>query len=83
MSRRRLVALLKIRPVIADYVPIGSDNRADCPFHDDGDRCLCVDEIARAFRCCECGATGDVVDFVARYANISDREAVAMLSGLF
>lgn len=53
-----------------------------CPFHDDKGRPnFVVYPGTQRFTCFACGATGDVIDFVARIDNITPREALRVLDG--
>ena len=56
-------------------------NRGDmicCPFHDDRHPSMKLNE--RYFYCFGCGATGDVIDLVARLFNLSNYEAAQKLA---
>ena len=49
-----------------------------CPFHDDKDPSMKLNDDY--FYCFGCGATGDVIDFVARLFQISTKEAAEKLA---
>jgi DNA primase len=49
--------------------------RAPCPFHCDTGMSFHVDPAQQTFTCRECDVSGGRVDFIARYENISRREA--------
>ena len=49
-----------------------------CPFHEDRHPSMKLNE--RYFYCFGCGATGDVIDFVARLFGLSSFEAVQKLA---
>lgn len=51
-----------------------------CPFHKDNHPSMKAD---RRYFCFGCGATGDVVDFVARLSGLGLREAAVKLAGDF
>ena len=51
---------------------ISRNNMASCPFHNDRTPSMKVD---KRFHCFECGADGDVIDFVSRLYGISSLEA--------
>ena len=53
-----------------------------CPFHDDADPSLLVDESDQHFHCFGCSARGDVVDFVMRLEGLDFRRAVERLAGM-
>jgi DNA primase len=56
----------------ADYVGL-------CPFHDDTKPSLRVTPAKGLFHCMSCGAAGNVIQFVAKKANLTDREAALRL----
>lgn len=59
-------------------VPVNGNNRIPCPFHEDHDPSLGMDEDY--YFCFGCHARGDVVNFVARLLNISQQAAVHKMS---
>ena len=60
----------------------GQDWRGKCPFHDDQARPnLIVSPGKNLFRCPACGAAGNVIQFVARIENLTEREAALKLLG--
>ena len=50
---------------------------ACCPFHDDKNPSMKVDQ---RFHCFGCGADGDVIDFTAKLFNLSPKEAAEKLA---
>ena len=52
-----------------------------CPFHPDKNPSLVVTPSKGLFRCMACGATGNVIQFVAKKENITDKEAGQKLLG--
>ena len=50
---------------------------ACCPFHDDKNPSMKVDQ---RFHCFGCGADGDVIDFIAKLFNLSPKEAAEKLA---
>ena len=50
---------------------------ACCPFHDDKNPSMTVDQ---RFHCFGCGADGDVIDFIAKLFNLSQKEAAEKLA---
>ena len=59
-------------------VPVNGSNRIPCPFHEDHDSSLGLDDDY--YFCFGCHARGDVVNFVARLLNISQYAAVQKMS---
>ena len=59
--------------------PQGKDQIGLCPFHDDHNPSLRVTSSKGLFRCMSCGATGNVVQFVAKKENLTDKEAALKL----
>ena len=60
-----------------DYgLDVGRHGMARCPFHDDHSPSLKLDD---RFYCFGCGASGDVIDFTARYLGISPHSAAVKL----
>ena len=55
---------------------VNSRGMALCPFHDDHNPSMKLDE---RFHCFGCGEDGDVIDFTAKYFNLSLREAAEKL----
>ncbi len=54
---------------------VGKDHVGLCPFHDDHHPSLRVTGGKGLFRCPACGATGNVIQFVAKKEGIGQREA--------
>jgi len=52
-----------------------------CPFHSDHKPSCKIYE--NSFYCWSCGAGGDVINFAARYLNVSNKEAAEYLAGAF
>ena len=55
---------------------VNSRGMAVCPFHNDHDPSMKLDE---RFHCFGCGEDGDVIDFTAKYFNLSLKEAAEKL----
>lgn len=58
---------------------VGADHVGLCPFHEDKKPSLHVTQSKGLFHCPACGAAGNVIQFVARKENLSDREAALKL----
>lgn len=62
-----------------ELTPRGHGFVGCCPFHDDSTPSLSVGGVPDRFHCFGCGASGDVIDFVARLEGLGFREAVQRL----
>jgi DNA primase catalytic core len=58
---------------------IGKDHVGLCPFHDDHKPSLRVTSGKGLFRCPACGASGNVIQFVAKKEGLTDRQAALKL----
>ena len=59
----------------------GNDYVGLCPFHADTNPSLRVTASKGLFRCMSCGATGNVLQFVAKKENLTIKEAALKLAG--
>ena len=59
----------------------GVDYVGLCPFHEDATPSLRVTQEKGLFRCPSCGATGNVIQFVAKKESLTEREAALKLCG--
>ena len=76
----------RLSDVLAAYEialrPSGHDTlKGRCPFHDDHEPSLLVDDRDQHFHCFGCGAHGDVIDFVMRRDGVAFAEACRRLMG--
>ena len=70
-------SLVTAREAAEHYgLTVNSRGMAVCPFHDDHNPSMKLDE---RFHCFGCGEDGDVIDFTAKYFNLSLREAAEKL----
>ena len=57
------------------YLPnikrVGKNNMAVCPFHDDHNPSLSIDDQKGLFNCFGCGASGDIYEFYAKLHNLN------------
>ena len=58
-------------------IKVSRNGMACCPFHDDKNPSMKVDQ---RFHCFGCGADGDVIDFTARLFDLSPKEAAEKLA---
>ncbi len=59
----------------------GSSFMGLCPFHEDKNPSLSVDQSKGLFHCFGCGAGGDIFDFVMKHQGVEFREALSILKG--
>ena len=74
-----------IADIIGRYIPVfkqGREYKAVCPFHDDHDPSLRINEDLQIFKCFSCGAGGNVFGFVQKFENVSYPEAVEKVAAL-
>ncbi len=76
-------ARLSIVDVIQGFVSLkksGKNHIGLCPFHDDKNPSMHVNDEKGFFHCFSCGAGGDVFGFLMRYSNIGFPEALRELA---
>lgn len=74
---KAIKGLVTAREAAEHYgLAVNSRGMARCPFHDDHNPSMKLDE---RFHCFGCGEDGDVIDFTAKYFNLSLREAAEKL----
>ena len=69
--------------VISGYVRLqkkGSNYVGVCPFHNDRNPSMSVNQPRQIYHCFSCGAGGDVYKFVMEYENLTFPEAVKVLA---
>ncbi len=74
---------IDIVDVVSEYVSlerVGSNYRANCPFHPDRTPSFYVSPSKQIFKCFGCGVGGDAIKFVALMENLSYLEAALELS---
>ena len=74
---------IDIVEVISEYINlerVGSNYRANCPFHPDRTPSFYVSPTKQIFKCFGCGVGGDAIKFVSLYENISYLEAALELA---
>ncbi|MGH7947315.1 MAG: CHC2 zinc finger domain-containing protein, partial [Opitutaceae bacterium] len=72
-----LAAVIRSRGI--DLKPQGHDLVGLCPFHDDKHPSLHVTPAKQLWRCVSCNATGNVIQFVAKFDGVSFRHAYELL----
>ena len=74
---KAIKGLVTAREAAEHYgLTVNSRGMALCPFHDDHNPSMKLDE---RFHCFGCGEDGDVIDFTAKFFNLSLREAAEKL----
>lgn len=76
-------ARLSIVDVIQGFVSLkksGKNHIGLCPFHDDNNPSMQVNDEKGFFHCFSCGAGGDMFGFLMRYSNVSFPEALKELA---
>ena len=74
---KAIKSLVTAREAAEHYgLTVNSRGMALCPFHDDHNPSMKLDE---RFHCFSCGEDGDVIDFTAKLFNLSLREAAEKL----
>lgn len=83
-----LIEEVKTRSDIVDVIGrsvvlkrAGSNYKGLCPFHGEKTPSFVVSREKQIFTCFGCGATGDVIEFVKRFENLSFQESVEKLAG--
>ncbi len=72
-------AAVTVRQAAEHYgLPVSRNGMCSCPFHEDRHPSMKLNE--RYFYCFGCGATGDVIDLVARLFDLSSHEAAQKLA---
>ncbi len=68
--------------IVSKYIKVnktGSSYKAICPFHADTKPSMSISSEKGIFKCFSCGASGDGLEFVKRYRNLSFIEAIKEL----
>jgi DNA primase len=74
---------VNIESIIASRIPLqrrGALLTGHCPFHHDETPSFAVSPIHERFLCLSCEATGDAIDFVARFECVSREEAARLIA---
>lgn len=77
MEIQEIKARLTIASVLSHYgIKLDKTNHIKCPFHKDDKPSCRIYPDTNTFHCFGCGATGDQIDFIMKYENISKHEAI-------
>ena len=74
---------LSIVDLISTYISLKKSGRTYtglCPFHDDKNPSMQVNEEKGLYHCFSCGAGGDIFSFLVNYRNLTFREALEELA---
>ena len=74
-----------VSDIIGRYIPVrkqGREFKAVCPFHDDHDPSLHINDERKIYKCFVCGAGGNVFTFIQNYEHVSFPEAVGKVAEL-
>ena len=77
---------VKIEEVIQAHMELEQDHlifKGNCPFHDDKKGSFLVLPDWRSYKCLDCGAHGDAVQFVMTVRNWSFEKTIQMLAKLY
>lgn len=66
---------------ITQLTKIGKYHLGKCPFHNDMAESLLVDEEKQLYYCFNCGASGDIINFVMEYNKLPFSLSIQMLAG--
>ncbi len=78
-----LLSQINIVDVVNEYVPLkktGANYFGICPFHNDRNPSLCVNDSKQIFKCFVCGTGGNAVRFVQLYEKIAFPDALYKLA---
>ena len=79
----RIKSSANIVEVIGSYIPLtkkGNNYFGVCPFHDDHNPSMSVNEDMQIFTCFTCHKSGNVFNFVADYENVPFVDAVKIVA---
>ncbi len=65
-----------------EFTKSGNQFMGLCPFHEDRNPSLSLNEEKQLFNCFGCGKSGSVIDAVVYYENVTTGEAIKILSGI-
>ncbi len=77
---KRRLSIIKLVESYTSVKKTGKGYVGLCPFHDDSNPSMHVDEEKGLFHCFSCGAGGDIFGFYMRYNNLTFPEALSELA---
>lgn len=72
-----------ILQVVKSLIPLTAKGYGKCPFHTEKSGSLKVESKKGIFKCFGCGTSGDVIDFVMKYKNITYKEAFTWIADFY
>ncbi|HLV20313.1 MAG TPA: CHC2 zinc finger domain-containing protein [Polyangiaceae bacterium] len=76
---QRAVSLVGLIAKYTELTRVGWQYVGLCPFHEDVNPSLCIEEVKGVYFCSGCGAAGDAVQFLQQIEGIDLEQAVARL----
>ena len=80
--KRRIIDTVDIQDVVSEFISLrreGANYVGLCPFHQDSKPSLKVNTRLNRYKCFVCGASGDGVEFLKQYCNMTFPEALEWL----
>ena len=77
---------ISISKIISEYISINKKGRnyfAICPFHNDTNPSLVINDDKNIFKCFTCNTSGDAIKFVSQFNNISYSKAIIEIAKKF
>ena len=62
---------------------LGSEYKSLCPFHDDKNPSMSINDDKGVYFCYSCKAGGNLITFIKEYKNFSSEEALDEISNFF
>ena len=84
-SIEKLKNQIDIVNIIEQYIPVkkmGSSYKCVCPFHDDKNPSMSINQNKQMYHCFACKAGGDAVKFVMDYEKLTYPEAIERIASL-
>ena len=82
-NRELIKKTIPLLDIVDSYINMlqleGDFYHGPCPFHQDISFTFALNTKSESFYCFDCGLTGDVVDFIMRIDEISEKAAMRLL----
>ena len=62
---------------------VGSEYKTLCPFHDDSNPSLSVNDEKGVYYCYSCKAGGNIITFIKDFKNLNSKEAINEIGSFF